>query len=147
MIKELDIADVADRSGLAPSALRFYEKKGLIKSIGRKGLRRQYCASVLEKLALITLGRSAGFTLDEIASLFDAQGKLSLDRLLLIAKADEIDNTIRQLKKVRDGLRHVAHCPASDHLLCPEFQKIVRRMQSRSDRTTGYHSNSPAALT
>ena len=141
MMKELDIAEVADRSGLAPSALRFYEKKGLIKSIGRKGLRRQYCASVLEKLALITLGRSAGFTLDEIVSLFNTQGKLSLDRSLLMGKANEIDNTIRQLKKVRDGLRHVADCPASDHLQCPEFQKIVQRVQSRSRRTTQQNSS------
>ena len=62
----LDIGEVAKRSGLPVSTLRFYEEKGLIASIGRNGLRRIFDASVLERLALITLGRNAGFSLEEI---------------------------------------------------------------------------------
>ncbi|EEN71871.1 transcriptional regulator, MerR family, partial [Enterococcus faecalis ATCC 29200] len=80
MEKELDIGEVARLSGIAPSALRHYEKKGLIASIGRNGLRRQYAAGVLDQLKLIALGRLAGFTLDEIASLFDERGRIALDR-------------------------------------------------------------------
>lgn len=128
-MKELDIAEVAQRAGVRPSTLRFYEKKGLIQPTGRHGLRRQYHVAVLQKLALIALGRTAGFTLDDIAAMFTAQGEMVIDRVLLSNKASEIDRTIKRLMKVRDGLRHVASCPASDHLDCPEFRKIMAKAQ------------------
>ncbi|KOC87244.1 helix-turn-helix domain-containing protein [Winslowiella iniecta] len=128
-MKELDIAEVAQRAGVRPSTLRFYEKKGLIQPTGRHGLRRQYHVGVLQKLALIALGRTAGFTLDDIAAMFTAQGEMVIDRVLLSNKASEIDRTIKRLMKVRDGLRHVASCPASDHLDCPEFRKIMAKAQ------------------
>jgi DNA-binding transcriptional MerR regulator len=58
-VRNLDIAEVALRSRVAASALRFYEKKGLIASVGRRGLRRLFDPGVLERLAFIALGRSA----------------------------------------------------------------------------------------
>src|SRR5690606_12774455 len=58
-----DIAEVSRQSGVPASTLRFYEEKGLIASVGRKGLRRQFEASVYDRLALIALGRAAGFSL------------------------------------------------------------------------------------
>lgn len=58
----------------------FYEEKGLIKSIGRQGLRRQYSKQVIDQLALIALGRAAGFSLNEIATMFGQDGKPDLDR-------------------------------------------------------------------
>ena len=66
----MDISEVAQRSGVPASTLRFYEEKGLIASVGRRGLRRVFTADVLERLALIALGRAAGFTLDEISQEF-----------------------------------------------------------------------------
>lgn len=69
-MKELDIREVANLTGVTPSALRYYEKKGLIKPIGRNGLRRQYNEIVVNKLQLIALGQAAGFCLDEIADMF-----------------------------------------------------------------------------
>ncbi|WP_063533756.1 helix-turn-helix domain-containing protein [Burkholderia sp. MSMB1589WGS] len=122
----LDIAEVAQRSGVPASALRYYEEKGLIASTGRRGLRRTFDARVLERLALIALGRAAGFSLDEIASMFDAQGRPSIDRAMLAAKADELDGTIRKLISMRDGLRHAAACTAPSHMECPKFRRILR---------------------
>lgn len=55
-MKDLDIGDVAQRSGVPASTLRFYEEKGLIASVGRRGLRRLFDPSVLERLALIAVG-------------------------------------------------------------------------------------------
>jgi hypothetical protein len=60
----VDITEVARRSGIPTSTLRFYEEKGLIASIGRRGLRRVFNPGVLERLALIAVGRAAGFSLD-----------------------------------------------------------------------------------
>lgn len=122
----LDIGEVAKRTGLAVSALRFYEEKGLIRAAGRRGLRRQYEAGVLERLALVTLGRAAGFSLDEIRGMFAADGRLSIDRQMLTKKAEELEETIRQLSAMRDGLRHAAVCPAASHMECPTFRRLLR---------------------
>jgi DNA-binding transcriptional MerR regulator len=59
----VDIAEVAQRSGIPASTLRFYEEKGLIASIGRRGLRCVFDLGVLERLALIAMGRARAFRL------------------------------------------------------------------------------------
>jgi len=129
-VKYLDIADVAQRARLPASALRFYEAKGLITSVARRGLRRQYDARVLDRLALIALGRAVGFSLDEIALMLGPDGKPRIDRRKLAAKADELDRSIRELTAMRDGLRHAAACPAPDHMECPTFRRILRAAAS-----------------
>lgn len=120
-----DISEVARRSGLPASALRFYEQKGLIASIGRRGLRRVFDAAVLERLALISIGQAAGFSLDEMAAMFGAEGRPDIDRRRLLAKADELDGTIGRLTAMRDGLRHAARCAAPSHWECPKFRRIL----------------------
>lgn len=125
-MSDLDITEVARRSGVAASTLRFYEEKGLIASIGRRGLRRLFEPGVLERLALIAMGRAAGFSLDEIARMFAPDGRPRIDRQMLAAKAEELDRTIRELSGMRDGLRHAAACPAPSHMECPTFRRILR---------------------
>jgi DNA-binding transcriptional MerR regulator len=122
----VDITEVARRSGVPASTLRFYEEKGLIASIGRRGLHRVFDPGVLERLALIALGRSAGFSLDEMAVMFAPDGQPRIDRKMLAAKAEELDRTIRKLTEMRDGLRHAADCRAPSHMECPTFRRILR---------------------
>lgn len=125
-MQHLDIAEVAQQSGIPASTLRFYDEKGLIASTGRRGLRRLFDPGVLERLALITVGRAAGFSLDEIARMFAPEGAPRIDRQMLAAKADELDRTIRKLGAMRDGLRHAAVCPAPSHMECPTFRRILK---------------------
>jgi DNA-binding transcriptional MerR regulator len=127
----LDIAEVAKRSGIPASALRFYEEKGLISSIGRRGLRRLFEPVVLERLALISIGQSAGFTLEETATMFDADGGLEIDREMLAAKARSLDLTIRRLTAMREALSHAAVCPAPSYMECPTFRSILKRAMGR----------------
>ena len=127
---ELDIVEVAKRSGLPASTLRFYEEKGLITSTGRRGLRRLFDAGVLEHLAMIGLGRAAGFSLEEIALMFAPDGRPKVDRRMLLAKAEELEQTVRRLKAMSDGLRHAAACPAPSHMECPTFRRILRAAAS-----------------
>jgi DNA-binding transcriptional MerR regulator len=129
-VKFIDIAEVAQRSGVPAATLRFYEEKGLIASIGRRGLRRLFDASVLERLALIALGRAGGFSLDEIARMFAPDGRPRIDRRMLAAKADELEETIRRLAAMRNGLRHAAACPAPSHMECPTFRRLLRAAAS-----------------
>jgi DNA-binding transcriptional MerR regulator len=126
----MDIADVAKRSGVPASTLRFYEEKGLIASVGRQGLRRHFAPSVLNQLALIALGRAAGFSLDEIGSMVARDGRPNIDRRMLSSKADQIDRTIRRLSAMSSGLRHAAACSAPSHAECPTFQRLLRAAAS-----------------
>lgn len=121
----IDISEAAKRSGFAASTLRFYEEKGLIFSAGRRGLRRLYEPTVLERLALIALGQAAGFTLGDIAQMFGADGRLSIDRARLLEKAADLDRTIQRLQAMSEGLKHAANCRAPSHLECPTFRRIV----------------------
>jgi DNA-binding transcriptional MerR regulator len=121
----MDISEVAKRSCVPASTLRFYEERGLITSVGRQGLRRQFGANVLERLALIALGRTAGFSLDEIAHMLGSDGRPQIDRQLLADKAEELDSSIRKLIAMRDGLRHAAVCSAPSHMECPKFRRLL----------------------
>ena len=121
----MDIAEIAKASGLPASTLRFYEEKGLIQSNGRSGLRRLFSANVIERLTLISLGRNAGFSLDEIGEMFTPEGP-DINRTLLLAKADELDKKIKELTSMRDGLRHAAACNAPNHFQCPKFLRLLR---------------------
>jgi DNA-binding transcriptional MerR regulator len=123
---DLDIVEVARRSGLPASTLRYYEEKGLIASTGRRGLRRLFDPGVLDRLALIALGRVAGFPLDEIAGMFGDDGAPRIERTALETRARSLDRTIRRLEALRDGLRHAAACPAPSHLECPTFRRLLQ---------------------
>ena len=139
----MDIGEVAQRAHLTASTLRFYEEKGLIRSVGRRGLRRQFKPDVLERLALIALGRSAGFSLDQIADMFAADGSPRIDRRLLKDKAREVDRTIRRLSAVRDGLRHAAACPARSHMECPTFRRLLSKAMSGTLRRGASRQSPP----
>ncbi|MEV6026620.1 MerR family transcriptional regulator [Streptomyces sp. NPDC052036] len=121
----LDISEVARRTRLAPSALRFYEKKGLIAAAGRNGLRRTYHPDVLERLALITCARSAGFSIAEIDRFLVARPSDADLRIRMAAKARDLDEQIGQLTRLRDSLRHAADCTHEPIVDCPDFKRAV----------------------
>jgi DNA-binding transcriptional MerR regulator len=142
-MKLLDIGEVAAATGIRPSALRYYEEIGLIESIARHGLRRQFAPEVLLQLELVAVGRTAGFSLEEIAGMFGRNGSPDLPRALLREKADDLDRQIRELAALRDTLRHVADCPAPSHMECPTFRRLIevagrwRRSRLAHDRASG----------
>ena len=125
-MKDMDTAEVAKATGVPASTLRYYEEKGLIASAGRRGLKRLFDPGIVDRLSLIALGRTAGFSLDEIAGMFTPQGEPRIDRDRLVEKADEIDRTIQQLAAMREGLRHAAECKAPSHMECPTFRRLMR---------------------
>ncbi len=136
-MKILDIGEVSDRTGIPPSTLRYYEEIGLISSIGRHGLRRQFPPETVLQLSLISLGKSAGFSLDEIAGMFGKDGEPELPRAELHARADELDRQIRNLTTLRNALRHVADCPAPTHMECPTFRRLVSLAGRNRKRMAG----------
>lgn len=122
----VDIGALSKASGVPASTLRYYEEIGLIQSVGRHGLRRQYREDTHVQLAVIALGKAAGFPLDEIRGMFDKQRQPDLPRPTLQQRADELDRQVRRLTTLSHLLRHVAECPAPSHMACPRFRKLLR---------------------
>lgn len=126
----MDISEVVKRSGVSASALRYYERRGLIRALTDTGTRRRFAPTVLDHLALIALGQAAGFSLDEIRLMFTPDGSVALDRNMLAAKADELERLVKRLESMIEGLRHAVVCPAPRHSECPSFQKLLRAATS-----------------
>ncbi len=121
MTAGLTIGKVADQSGIAATSLRYYEQLGLVPVPVRVGGQRRYDESVLARLEVIGLCKSAGFTLDEIQVLFadDAPGRPA-SKALAEAKLIEIDVRIESLTRARavieGGMR--CRCPSIDACSC-----------------------------
>ena len=122
----LTITEVTERTGLASSALRFYERKGLIEPVGRAGGKRVYDERCVEQIALIDLLKVSGFTLTEIASLVDPRGRVAPDwRERSRAKQDELAERLAEIDRARVMLQHTIECPHRSLHDCPIHQQVV----------------------
>jgi DNA-binding transcriptional MerR regulator len=126
MPEMVDIGEVAQRSGMAPSTLRFYEQERIIESFERKGLRRQYRADVLETLAVVAICQRAGFGLAEIRALLSMRGGQKW-KTLVEKKRDELRSQAAHLATVADQLDHALGCPSPNVFDCQHFQAVLRR--------------------
>ncbi len=111
----LPIGAVADRSGMAVSALRFYEERGLIGSVRSAGGHRQYRRAVLRRLAFLQVAQRVGLSLEEIgralATLPDDDGPGAADwRRLSATWRPQLDQRIRLLEALRDELDSCIGC-------------------------------------
>ena len=113
----LSITEVGDRTGLHSSALRYYEREGLIQSAGRAGGRRVYEEAVLHRLAVIELLQEVGFTIGEIAELVNRRGKQRW-RSLAEAKLEEIDAHLDLVAAARELLTAALACACSSLESC-----------------------------
>src|SRR3569833_1467239 len=110
----LSIGEVGDRSGLRPSAIRYYERLGLLPRASRVGGKRRYDASVFEWLSLIALAREAGFTMAEIKRLVKGftpgTAPAARWRELANRKLAEIDEMMQRAERMRAVLRIALEC-------------------------------------
>lgn len=127
----LDIADVAAATGVAPSALRYYERMGLLTPAGRAGLRRTYRPDAIDRVALIVNARATGFSLREIHALLHARPNAV--RARLAAKTREIDRQIAERVAARERIGHALTCRHPSLLDCPTFRAGLRELLPRTD--------------
>ncbi len=115
MAGELSIGDVAERSGIAPSALRFYERRGLVVSARTDGNQRRYDRAVLRRLAFIQAGRAAGISLERIGSALSTlptsrtPSRRDWERLSNRWR-DDLDARIETLQALRERLTTCIGC-------------------------------------
>jgi DNA-binding transcriptional MerR regulator len=121
------IGELARRTGLASSALRYYERVGLLSPAARAGGRRHYGASSAERVALIQLCQDAGFTLREIRALLAAGSRRGRPwARFLEAKLRELDSRISRAERARTLVQHALACPHSSLVTCPNFRSALK---------------------
>ena len=120
------IGELARRTGTATSALRYYERIGLLSPAERVGQRRHYPPSSAERVALIRLCQDAGFTLAEIGRLLAAwsRGRRDWGRLAE-RKIAELDARIADAQRAKKLVTHALECPHRDILACPNFRSAL----------------------
>ena len=111
---ELPISDVARRFGLRPSALRYYERIGIVPPPRRVSGRRRYDLEALRRLAVIKSARQAGFTLEDVAQLFsgfDSSARPSVRwKNIAQRKLAELDAAAARIETMRGLLKNMGRC-------------------------------------
>lgn len=114
------IGEVARRTGLATSAIRYYEELGLVEPAGRVSGRRLFPESTAGRLRAITAARQAGFSLEEIQGLLDSQAEGTDQWIELVqAKIGELGVRIKALRDVQRTLRDSLNCGCKAWDNCP----------------------------
>lgn len=120
----LRIGEVAERAGIAPSAIRYYESEGLLARPARRSGQRVYDESVVDRLALIDLAKSAGFKMAEVKLLLRGFSRRTSAgerwRALADAKLEELDRRIAEAEQMKRVLTVVTSCE------CPTLADCAR---------------------
>jgi MerR family redox-sensitive transcriptional activator SoxR len=118
------IGEVAQRAGVATSAIRYYEKEGLILKADRQGNARVYGADIFDRLALIALAKKAGFTIAETRELVRGISRRTSPGPRLQSMAEkklvEVEERIAESERMRDVLQRMMRCE------CPTFEECTR---------------------
>ncbi|MFK0246880.1 MerR family transcriptional regulator [Amycolatopsis azurea] len=156
---KLGISELARLAQMQPSALRYYEKEGLLSSSGRLGGRRVFDEQGVLQLATIEYWREAGFSLKEMAKLFnDSSAGMEEARRIAAERVTELDRLISEAVHVKEVLSRLLGCGQPRLSECPYYiqalrdraEKIVNGEYQRWERSggtgeIGLHSPIPPA--
>jgi MerR family transcriptional regulator, redox-sensitive transcriptional activator SoxR len=131
MALELSVGEVAERAGVAVSALHFYERKGLIRSRRTSGNQRRYDRDVLRRLAIIRMGQELGVPLAEIGeqlrALPDGRAPGKADWARMSSRwRDRLDRRITLMSRLRDELTGCIGCGCLSLRTCPLYNHADR---------------------
>jgi MerR family redox-sensitive transcriptional activator SoxR len=133
---ELSIGEVAERAGVNASAVRYYERVGLLRTARRVAGRRRYDEDVFESLALIGLAQDAGFTVAETRVLmhgFDRSTPPSQRwRSMAEKKLEEIAIRIARAERMRELLQRLMRCQCQNFGDCVRSRRAAMAVARRS---------------
>ena len=132
----LTIGQLADQAGVNPSAIRYYERNGLLPEPVRESGQRRYTEEALRRLQVIDIAKRAGFTLDEIKELTDGGEPRDL-RDLAERKLPEVDALIARVQAMRDWLELARGCDCSSLELCTLFDGELYTPSQRRKSSSG----------
>jgi DNA-binding transcriptional MerR regulator len=120
----LSIGELAQRTGVSTSALRYYDELGLVVPATRESGRRRYDVSAVAQVGVIVFLREVGFALADIGS-FLAMDRPRSRQEIIDRKLAEVIEQQHQLEVAREVLEHGRHCPAGDPMSCSRFWSII----------------------
>lgn len=130
-MNKLSIGEVAQRAGISASAIRYYEKAGLLPEPERVGGKRRYDTGVIQRLSLIEAAKRAGLTIKETYTLlygFPARTAASERwQLLAASKLEEVDELIANLRQMRELLAEALRCECASLDECARLLSNDRR--------------------
>lgn len=121
----MSIGELAKRTGVAITALRYYDDLGLVRPITRASRQRRYDESAVRAVGVVLCLRDVGFSLAEIGELIASRAGTSRWSSLVDQKLAELAEQEHQLAVARTALEHARDCPAMDPSRCPRFWAIV----------------------
>ena len=119
MEETLTIGQLADRAGIATSAIRFYERAGVLPPPARVSGQRRYDGDALRRLEVLAVAKRAGFTLDEARVLLERGEPL---RELAARKLPEVEALIARAQHMRTWLEHASRCECESLDVCALFE-------------------------
>ena len=120
----LSIGELAERTGVAATALRYYDELALVRPADRASGRRRYTTSAVMEVGVIRLLGEVGFSLAEIGTLVRG-GERTVRDDIVDRKLSELTEQLRRIEVARAVLEHARACPAGDPLRCPRLRSIV----------------------
>jgi DNA-binding transcriptional MerR regulator len=120
----LSIGELAQRTGVSTSALRYYDELGLVSPAARESGRRRYGTSAAAQVGVIVFLREVGFSLADIGSFLATDMPRSRQEIIDRKLAQVVEQQHR-LEVAREVLEHGRHCPAGDPMRCPRFWSII----------------------
>jgi DNA-binding transcriptional MerR regulator len=140
----MPIGELARRTGVATSALRYYEERGLLRPQARISSRRHYAPVAVGVVGVVLLLRDLGFTLDEITAMMAARRESpSAWRDATARKLAELDARIAAMQEARVALHHaLTECESEDIVDCPIFQGIVVARLERDEKPASRQADS-----
>lgn len=120
----LSIGELARRTGVATTALRYYDELGLVRPVARASGRRRYAVSAVAEVGAIVFLREVGFSLAEIGCLV-AEGERRSWQEIVDRKLTELTEQQHRLDVARDALEHARRCPAGEPVRCARFWSII----------------------
>ena len=122
----LSIGQLAQQTGIAPSALRYYDELGLVRPADRISGQRRYDPSTVAVVGVILMLREVGFTLKEIGQMVAGRSSAPTDwRDLATRKLREIEERIAKAQTAKLAIEHTLACPRDNILECPNFWRTV----------------------
>jgi MerR family transcriptional regulator, redox-sensitive transcriptional activator SoxR len=129
----MKIGELARRAGLNPSAIRFYEKAGVLESPHRASGQRRYPDEALDRVLVVRFASEMGFTLSEIrVFLRGLRNDVPVGprwRKLALRKIVEVDETIRRTRRLKSLLEHLLRCRCASLQVCVERLSLSPRLK------------------
>lgn len=120
------IGELAEQAGIPISALRFYERKGLLPPPPRVSGQRRYAPEAVDRVRMIRMWQNAGFSLAEIGQLLHDRESLETWQHLVRAKISELTILQAEAERCRQQLEHALLCRAPDWTNCPWMKAASR---------------------